>query len=53
MALRVLFSGIALVVAGLTVELGPWALVGAGVLLVALALLVDWEALSETARPPS
>lgn len=53
MALKVLFSGFALIVAGLTVEFGPLALVGSGVVLVAIALLVDWEALSEAARPPS
>lgn len=38
-------AGVALVVAGLFMLYGPWALVAAGAALVAGGLLIDWEAL--------
>jgi hypothetical protein len=39
----VALRGVALVIVGATVLAGAWALVAAGVVLVALGLVVDWE----------
>jgi hypothetical protein len=38
--------GAAMIVTGATVLAGPWALVAAGIVLLALAVAVDWEKVS-------
>lgn len=53
-ALGVVFTGAALVVAGLIVLFGPVAAVASGAVLVAAGILVDWEAVhgKHPAPPP-
>jgi hypothetical protein len=43
MDLIVSLIGVVLLVAGLALLFGPWALVATGVVLAAAGLLVDWE----------
>lgn len=42
-AALVTLTGVMLVTAGGTLLFGPWALVAAGVVLVLLGVVVDWE----------
>lgn len=45
LSLAVVTTGTALIVAGATWLLGPWALIVSGIVLVAAGLLIDWEVL--------
>lgn len=42
-AALVAFAGVALIVTGAIVLFGAWAMIAAGVVVVAVALLPDWE----------
>lgn len=48
-------AGVLLVVVGLAVAVGPWALVPCGAVLVVAGLLVPWEEVTraESSEPPS
>jgi hypothetical protein len=45
-SLAVILAGLGLLVAGAVMLGGAWAAVGAGVALIVLGVLVDWERLS-------